>query len=113
MAYSPTPSFLTVERFEAWLRQQPSTNVVGTPADGNACPLATFINDQGEYAWVNVDNLSVRVDIMLNDIDSTSVFYETPLKLSQFITAVDDCEQLDITAAQALMLLREVIERLL
>lgn len=109
VTYSPVPAFLTVERFEAWLMQQPSTNVVGTPTDGTACPLATFINDQGEYAWVNVDALSITIETMINDIDAEIAHYYTPEKLVPFIHAVDNCEQLDITAAQALDLLRKAL----
>lgn len=108
--YQPLPlPFLTEERFDQWLTQQPDLNIAGKPGDGCLCPIATFINDMGEYSYVFVRQSGVRYE-HLNEDGSGYEFGQCKLtaKLARFIGLFDRTFDEEATVNATLKLWRQV-----
>lgn len=95
-----TPT-LTRTAFTAWLAQWPDNATIGIPNNGNACPIACFLHEQGmRHAFVDGTEILV-------DWDEPEVVEPLPEWSQAFVAFVDDCEA-NITPALA----REILARI-
>ena len=86
---------LTRKGFEAWLKDQPSEKIVGTPGYNMLCPLAAYLQDQGD--------LDASVSYVAYWVNEKS--HDSPAWARRFTKAADATGIEPITARRALELL--------
>lgn len=95
-------NYLTISKFEKWLKSKKATAYVGTTRKSNHCPLAKFLQNATQLP------LGILTPECIDEADSNDICSTSLPKWAQtFINTVDSLPGCRVTAKKALSILQD------